>query len=195
VDDGVTSRLAGHRPRRHRRPGLTYNAAYSNDQGTDPFDALIVQVSSDGGNSWSELTDPVSTGGWRPGSPLAQFTSVTARMRFQPSSRSARRPSVVEAAIDDSDITGPSAGCAGCPAVSPVGTIFLHRSGDDVVLSWDVDPASAPRYVVYRVAEPASTSRSDDRRRRELAHEGAAGTAGLLLVSAVNACGQESAID
>ena len=204
VDDGVTTLLsptidlAG-----AADPVLSYRRWYSNDQGADPgSDTLLIQVSSDAGQSWSELDSTAgSTGGWQLRQiHLAEFTSITSGMRIQfLAMDQSGSPSVVEAAIDDLEIVGPSAGCTGCLPTAPVGTIYVNRSGDDVVLSWTADPVSAPRYVAYRVAGPAYDQpvRIGSTSGRSFTHENAAllPEAIFYFVSAVNACGQESTID
>jgi len=204
VDDGVTTLLS---PTIDLSgavdPVLSYRRWYSNDQGADPgSDTLLIQVSSDAGQSWSELDSTAgSTGGWQQRQiHLAEFTSITSGMRIQFLAMDQNgSPSIVEAAIDDLEIVGPSAGCTGCLPTAPVGTIYVNRSGDDVVLSWTADPVSAPRYVAYRVAGPAYDQpvRIGSTSGRSFTHENAAllPEAIFYFVSAVNACGQESTID
>ena len=107
--------------------------------------------------------------------------------------------SAVEAAIDDFDIIEPAGGCSGCAAPSPVGKILLSRSGSDVTISWTADPVSATRYVVYRMtgSQLDQASRLGTTTTKTFTHTGALSIPGnvFYLVSAVNACGGESALE
>lgn len=89
--------------------------------------------------------------------------------------------------------------CAGCQAPAPVGTILVTKSGGDVVLDWTTDPVSETRYVAYKVTGPAFSqpTRIGTTAVKSFIHAQAATTRDpvFYFVSAVNACGQESAIE
>lgn len=181
-------------------PIVRYQRWFSNDLGPDPgTDALYVEVSNDGGGSYSFFdTTQQSTGGWQQRElALTPLIPPTGNVRFkfigidQPGA-----DSVVEAAIDDFEIIEPTGGCSGCPSQSPVGRILLSKSGNDVVLNWTADPVSATRYVVYRATGPEfdQTLRLGTTTSKAFTHSGAMLVQGPIyyFVSAVNACGGES---
>ena len=90
-------------------------------------------------------------------------------------------------------------GCTGCGPQTPVGRILLRKTGGDVVLDWTGDPVTATRYIVYRVTGPAFNQalRVGTTTAKSFAHQQAGGTKESIFyfVSAVSACGQESAVD
>lgn len=182
-------------------PIIRYQRWYSNDLGPDPgADSFFIEVSNDGGQSYSFFdTTSQSTNGWQQRelalTPLITPTSTT-RFQFvaidQPEA-----DSVVEAAIDDFDVIEPTGGCTGCLAQGPVGRILLTKSGSDVLLNWTSDPVSATRYVVYRASGAAFDQllRLGTTASKSFTHTGASNIPGPIyyFVSAVNACGGESA--
>ena len=107
--------------------------------------------------------------------------------------------SVVEAALDEIEVIEPTGGCSICPAQGPVGKILGSRSGNDVVFDWTADPVSATRYVVYQVSGSAFNVplRIGTVSTKTFTHVQAAALPGNIyyFVSAVNACGAESAFD
>jgi hypothetical protein len=101
---------------------LSYYRWYSNNTGADPgADIFVVDYSTDGGNSWSNLetvgpSGPGTTGGWT----KAEFVigdvmtpSSQVQLRFIASDES--DGSLVEAAIDDLQIDKLYCDDAGCP--------------------------------------------------------------------------------
>lgn len=184
-------------------PFVRYQRWYSNNQGSNPnLDTLTIQVSNDGGGSWVEFdSTPTSSNAWvlrqKNVQPAIALTS-TMQFRFQAADLPGSA-SIVEAAIDDFEVIEPLGGCSGCAPQSPVGTILLDKSAGDVILSWTSDPVEATRYVVYRVTGALfdQSTRIGTTTVKTFDHVQAASTPEpfFYFVSAVNACGQESAID
>jgi hypothetical protein len=83
--------------------------------------------------------------------------------------------------------------------VTPVGTILVTRSGDDVVLDWSADPLASTSYAVHLLSGTGLTEsvRAGTTFTKGFVHANAAlpGTDDLIIyrVTAVDACGQESA--
>src|SRR5262249_7331691 len=156
VDDGATSlvspvfNLAG-----VSGALVKYKRWYSDDHGSNPdADTFLVQVSNDGGLSWNEMdSTTVSNNLWEQRTiPLAPILPTTTNMRFQFIAQDQPdAPSTTEAAIDDFQLVNPTGGCSICGPQSPVGKIFVTKSGVDTTVSWTADPVSAPKYMVYRV--------------------------------------------
>lgn len=202
VDDGATSlvspvfNLAG-----VSRAVVTYQRWYSDDFGSNPdSDSFLVQVSNDGGGSWSEFdSTSVSSDLWEQRSvPVAPLIFPTANMRFQFIAQDQpAAPSTAEAAIDDFRIIDPTGGCSVCGPQSPVGKILVSKSGQNTTISWTADPISAPRYLVYRVTGAAFNQpvRIGSTTAKSFVHDNALLISGSIFyfVAAVNSCGQESA--
>ena len=204
VDDGATSlvspvfNLAG-----VNGAIVKYKRWYSDDHGSNPdADAFLVQVSNDGGQSWNEMdSTTVSNNLWEQRTvSLAPILPPTASMRFQFIAQDQPdAPSTTEAAIDDFQLINPTGGCSICGPQSPVGRIFVTKSGVDVTVSWIADPVSAPKYMVYRVEGAAfgQLLRIGSTTTKSFVHVNAQLIPGTIyyLVSALNSCGQESAIN
>ena len=90
---------------------LSYARWYSNNTGASPnADVFVVGVSTDGGNSWTNVEQvgpggDESNGGWfRPSFDLAQIVTPTANMRLRFVASDLNDGSIVEAAIDDIEL-------------------------------------------------------------------------------------------
>ncbi len=185
-------------------PVVRYARWFTNDRGGSPGeDPFTVEVSNDDGGSWTQL-EQVSGGtplAWvEVELPLAGVIAPTSQMRFRFTALDAGAGgSLVEAGIDGFDLLDRDQGCNGCAVpVDPVGTIFVDRVGNDVVLDWTADPAPGTRFAVYKLGgaafgEAVRIGTSDG---RTFVHEGAAlsGEDFYYKVSAIDACGNESAL-
>ena len=185
-------------------PILEMSLFFSNDAGALPGeDPLRVDVSGNGGASWSNvlntLTDiaPWTTRQF----PLAGVVPINNQFRIRVQTQDlGAGGSLVEAGMDEVRVLQPNAGCSGCGLpVNGVGTLLISRAGDDIVLDWSADPATAAAYNVYlrSGANLATAVRAGSTSTRTFVHAGAA----LLLgdnfyyeVTAVDACGQESVV-
>jgi hypothetical protein len=204
VDDGATSivspvfNLAG-----VNGAIVKYNRWYSDDHGSNPDgDAFLIQVSNDGGESWNDMdSTSVSNNLWELRTiSLAPILPSTASMRFQFIAQDQPdAPSTTEAAIDDFQVIDPQGGCSICGPQGPVGKILVTKSGMNTTLSWAADPVSAPKYLVYRALGTAFDQpiRIGSTSAKTFEHSGALLLPGSIfyLVSAVNTCGAESAIN
>ncbi len=185
-------------------PVVRYARWFTNDRGGSPGeDPLDVEVSADNGATWTSL-ERVSAGtplAWvEVEHTLADKVGLTSQMRFRFTARDLGAGSLVEAGVDDFELLDRGQGCGGCPTpVEVVGTIFVARAGDDVVLDWSADPVNAVRYVVYKLAgaDFSEAVRIGTAETKSFVHEGAAlsGESFFYRVSAVDACGNESALE
>lgn len=185
-------------------PVVRYARWFTNDRGNSPGeDPLDVEVSANDGTSWT-LLEQVGAGtplAWvEVEHALAGKVSLTSQMRFRFTARDLGQGSLVEAGVDDFELVDRWQGCGGCPApVAKVGAILASRSGDDVVLDWSADPVSATRYAVYKLtgAGFSEAVRIGTTATKSFVHEGAAlsGEDFFYRVSAVDACGNESALE
>ena len=108
--------------------------------------------------------------------------------------------SLVEAGIDGFRLVDLEQGCLGCVLpVGVVGTMLVSRAGDDVVLDWSDDPTPGTRFAIYKLGgsgfgDPVLIGTTDT---RTFVHEGAgpAGESFSYRVSAIDACGNESALE
>ena len=133
-------------------PQLSYYRWYSNDQGASPnADTLRVEISNNGGSSWSNLetvgpSGSDTAGGWIEARfRVADVITPTAQMRLRFIAADEGDGSIVEAAIDDFEVTdldcGPPGGlfCEGVPnSTGQVATISSAGSNsvflNDLVL-------------------------------------------------------------
>ncbi len=90
---------------------LSYSRWYSNDTGASPnADVFVVDVSTDGGSSWTNIEQvgpggDESNGGWfRPSFDLAQIVTPSANMRLRFIASDLNDGSIVEAAVDDIEL-------------------------------------------------------------------------------------------
>jgi len=205
IDDGTTTLLS--RPYDMTGmldPAVRYSRWFSNDQGAAPGeDPFIIEVKDDADVSWVSL-ETVGAGtplAWVPTEiPFPAAASATDAVRFRFTASDLLNGSYVEAGIDDFALIDRRQGCNVCSLpVTPVGTILVDRSGDDVVLDWTADPASGTRFVVYRL----SGSTFDEALRigttngRSFVDPGAmlSGENLAYRVSAIDSCGNESALE
>jgi hypothetical protein len=185
-------------------PVLEMSLFFSNDAGALPGeDPLRVDVSGNGGASWTSVLNTLTDiAPWTPRQfPLASVVPFNNQFRIRVQTQDlGAGGSLVEAGMDEVRILVPNLGCSGCGLpVGGVGTILLSRAGDDIVLDWSADPVTAAAYNVYlrSGANLATVVRAGSTSTKTFVHPGAA----LLLgenfyyeVTAVDACGQESAV-
>ncbi len=205
IDSGTTTLLsARYDTSAVANPAVRYHRWFTNDAGNAPgefSDRFQIDVSGDDGSSWTPI-EVVGAGtplAWVPVEiPLSGLAASTdeLRVRFQAADLGAG--SLVEAGIDEFSIVDLGGGCAGCDApVSPVDTIIVDRSGDDVILDWSTDPAPGVRFVVYSLDGaafelPTAVGSTDS---RSFVHAGAVGSAQSFFyrVVPVDACGNQPA--
>ena len=187
-------------------PGATLELAlsFSNDAGQNPNDdPLVIEVNDNAGSGWTIVLNTfVSIPPWT----TTQFSlgGLAATGQFQirvTASDLGIGGSLVEAGIDEARVFLAGAGCGGCASpAAPVGTILVSRAGDDVVLDWSADPATATSYAVYLLSGPGliESVRAGTTFSKSFVHAGAAlpgaGDVFIYRVTAVDACGQESAL-
>jgi len=207
VDSGTTTLLSGQYDLSGAvDPVIAYWRWFTNDLGGNPGeDPFRVEVSNDDGANWTLLEEIGA------GTPLAwvRFERALAgvivptaqmRVRFQAVDLGVGG-SLVEAAIDDFEILDRAQGCAGCATpVGTVGSVAVSRDGDDVVLDWTADPVAGERFVVYKLLGPdfSEAVRIGTTDVRTFRHAGAALAFDedfYYRVTAVDACGQESALE
>lgn len=131
-------------------PKLKFSYAYSNDRGQQKGgDFLRVQISNDGGESWTNLIQTsVSTDGWQEVQfKLDDFIAPTAQMVLQFVAEDNAPPSLVEAAIDDIFIEGRP------DAPEPPKNLSLTPSELGVQLTWNAS-VGASSYKLYMAGEP-----------------------------------------
>ncbi len=138
-------------------PWIGYWRWYSNDTGSEPnTDTLMIDISNDGGGSWSNVetvgpTGPGSSGGWFFHSfRVSDVVSPTASVVLRFVASDLGGGSLVEAAVDDLVLVD----CASCLALPPdeVANLLLGFSAPTVTLSWDGTPG-AVSYDIYRGAQ------------------------------------------
>jgi hypothetical protein len=205
VDGGTTTLLS----RRYGilgavDPVIRYTRWFTNDLGGGPGeDPLRVEVSANDGSTWTTL-EIVGAGtplAWVPVEiPLPAGMTASSAMRVRFTAADLNVGSLVEAGVDDFKILDRGQGCTGCPpTVPPVATIHAVRAGDDVALDWSADPSSATRFVVYSIggADFSQAVRVGTTTTKGFLHEGAAvaPVSYFYLVSAIDVCGKESALE
>ncbi|HET8946834.1 MAG TPA: hypothetical protein VFQ07_07615, partial [Candidatus Polarisedimenticolia bacterium] len=181
------------------RMALFYNNTAGANPGDDP---LHVDVSSNNGTSWTPvLNSPNDIAPWTQAPfTLTGLVSFTNQFRIRVTAADLGvGGSIVEAGVDDVSIEEPGAACTACSGpVATVGILLASRSGDDVLLDWSADPVNAGAYVVYQRSGPglATLVRVGSTTTKSFLHKGAALLTGQdfdYVVSAVDACGRESA--
>lgn len=203
VDEGTTTLLsAAYDLTDAVDPVVRYVRWFTNDRGAAPGeDPLLVDVSGDDGMNWVALEEVGA------GTPLAwvpvEFALIDritpgpgTRLRFTASDLGVG--SLVEAGVDEFSIVDRAQGCGVCGAPpQSLGIIRVGREGDDIVLDWTDDPAPGSRFIVYRLSGGAFVDalRVGTSEERRFVHRGAVGAVEdfYYRVSAVDACGQESA--
>ena len=133
-------------------PELSFYYAYSNDKGGQKGgDFFRVQISNDGGATWTDLIrTAVSTKVWEEVSlKLNDFIESTDEMVLQFIADDRPPATLVEAAVDEIKITGKP----GAPA--PPRNLQIEVKGENVYLSW-YSSEGASKYTVY-VADNAHT--------------------------------------
>lgn len=188
-------------------PGTTLELAlsFSNDAGANPNDdPLLIEVNDNAGSGWTTVLDTlVSIPPWT----TQQFSlgGLAATSQFQirvTASDLGVGGSLVEAGIDDARVFLADAGCGVCGTpVTTVGTVLVSLVGDDIVLDWSADPVAATSYAVHLLSGAGLTEsvRAGTTFTRSFVHAGAAlagaGDLYIYRVTAVDACGQESALE
>jgi len=181
------------------RLALFYNNTAGANPGEDPF---RIDVSSNSGTSWTPvLNSPADIAPWT-STPFTLTGVLPFNNQFRIRVTAADLGvggSIVEGGVDDVSIEEPGAACNACSGpVATVGTILVNRSGDDIVLDWSADPVNAPAYVVSLRSGPGlgTLLRAGSTTTKSFVHVGAALLTGQnfdYVVSAVDACGRESA--
>lgn len=124
---------------------LRFKYAYSNDRGPQKGgDFFRVQISNDGGESWTNLIQSsMSTDGWREASfVIADFVKPTEQMVLQFIAEDNAPPSLVEAAVDELFIEGKP------DAPEPPKNLSLTPNETGVNLSWSRSEG-ASSYKLY----------------------------------------------
>jgi hypothetical protein len=176
---------------------------FSNDQGANPGeDPYVFDVSADGGASWTQaLYTLADIPAWTPVQiPLNPLVPLTNQLRIRATAQDlGAGGSLVEAGLDEVSIFQSGGACTACSGpTTPVGTIQISRSGDDIVLDWSADPSTAPAYNVYlRSGTGLGTLvRAGTATGKTFTHAGAARLTGdnfFYVVTTVDSCGRESA--
>jgi hypothetical protein len=179
-------------------PVVRFSRWFTNDQGGspgDPTDTLKVDASNDDGQNWT-LIHEVGAGtplAWVPVEiALPGSLPPTNEMRFRFTAEDLGAGSLVEAGVDDFSLVDVEQGCNVCGLnPPPICSITANRSGDDVVLSWGVDPGR--RVTIYHI--PACNERlllGTVEDATSFVHEGAAlsATPFNYRVTSVDGCGQ-----
>ena len=140
-------------------PSLGYWRWYSNDKGSSPgADVFTVDVSNDGGSSWTNVetvgpTGPDTVGGWiYHNFRVADFVTPSADVRLRFIAADEDNGSIVEAAVDDVTVVD----CADCLAERPdeVSSLNLRMVDETVAeLTWD-RMFDADAYNLYRGESP-----------------------------------------
>ncbi len=151
VDDGTTTlnspvfSLAG-----LNEPVIRYYAWYTNNMGASPStDYFIVQISNDGGGSWTDIYNSMeSFTEWRGFIvPVSTFVTPTATMRLRFIASDADPQSLVEAAVDDVEILYAQS----LPV--ELSSLSASRTGREVSVSWTTESEvnNAGFDVEYRI--------------------------------------------
>jgi hypothetical protein len=182
---------------------LQMSLFYSNDQGANPGeDPYVFEVSADGGVNWTQAFFSLADiAPWTAVQiPLDPIIPLTSQVRIRATAQDlGAGGSLVEAGLDEVSIFQPGGACTACSGpTTPVGTIQVTRSGDDIVLDWSADPANAPAYNVYvRSGTGLGTLlRAGTTTAKTFTHAGAARLTGdnfFYVVTTVDSCGRESA--
>jgi hypothetical protein len=204
VDGGVTTLISPNLDA-STLPTATLQMAlfYSNDAGANPGeDPYIVEVSGDGGTNWATALFTLSDiAPWTPVQvDLGPLIPLTNQVRIRVKAQDVGvGGSLVEAGIDEVSIFQPGGACTVCSGpTTPVGTIQVTRSGDDIIVDWSAGPGSAPAYNVYVRSGPGlgTLVRAGTTTAKTFTHAGAARLTGdnfFYVVSSVDSCGRESA--
>lgn len=187
-------------------PAVRYSRWFTNDRGAspgDPTDAFVIEISNNDGASWT----PLETVG--AGTPLAWvpvevglngLIAPTNQMRLRFSAADLGSGSLVEAGIDDVSLVDRDQGCMGCTLpVQTVATIEVSPTGNDILIDWTGDPASATRYAIYTLAGPDFTQEIllGTTTNKSFLHTDAllSATSFSYRVSAINPCANESLLE
>lgn len=131
-------------------PILTFRYWYSNDLGPNRGgDFFRAQLSNDGGLSWVNLINSsTSTNGWEIATVnLESIAKLTGRMMLQFVAEDQGAGSLVEAAVDNIEITGDPI------APEPPRNLLIDVQFDQVVLSWRPS-RGATQYKIYVSENP-----------------------------------------
>ena len=178
---------------------LFYNNTAGANPGEDPY---RVDVSGNAGASWTPVRSSASDiAPWtRIPLLLDELVPFNNQFRVRVTAQDLGvGGSIVEAGFDDVSLYQPGAGCGVCSGpVATVGTIQVHRSGDDIVLDWSADPVNASAYAISLRSGPgfATLVRAGTSTSKSFVHTGAALLTGqnfYYVVAAIDACGRESA--
>lgn len=119
-------------------PTVSYFRWYSNDEGGNPNeDVFDVEISDDGGGSWTLLervgpSGPSTTGGWiRASFRVADFVTLTSDLRLRFIAEDANGGSIVEAAIDDFEISSTDCG-------NPIGVSYCVGAANSTGLIGEI---------------------------------------------------------
>lgn len=184
-------------------PAIRYQRYYSNNTGSEPgTDTWTVEISNDDGANWSTVESTNQSDEGLVFSevefPLEGVLAPTDQMRVRFIAADLDPGSLVEAVVDDFSTVDLTGGCDDCGPTTTVGTILVTRDGADVLLDWTGDPAEAARFKVYTLegADFSDTSLLGTSVSKGYRHvEGTRyGQLTSYRVSAVDACGQEGAL-
>ncbi len=185
-------------------PGVRYARYYSNNTGSTPgTDTWVVEISNDDGANWSTVESTnVSDEGFVYSVidfPLMGILAPTNQMRIRFVASDLADGSLVEAVVDDFRTVDFAGGCSGCGAPPAVGVILVTLDGDDVLVDWTGDPVAAGRFKIYDLtgADFSTSTLLGTADAKTYRHADGALVPGSLTayrVSAVDACGQEGAL-
>lgn len=138
---------------------IAYARWFDNTYGSNPgeaTDTMVVEVSDNGGGTWTMLetvgpTGAESSGGWfEVEYTISDFVSLTSQFRIRFTATDLTNGSVVEAGIDAIRVSGVDCDTGVTAPGAPTGVSATDGvSCDDVLVTWDA-AATADQYDVYR---------------------------------------------
>ncbi len=118
----------------------SYYRWYSNGTGGDPNnDVFIIDISNDGGTNWTNV-ETVGPGGAEVGGgwilhefTVSDFVAPTSQIQVRFIATDNGSGSIIEAAIDDFDITAPECVVATPPTITAAASVLTHGAAGDFV--------------------------------------------------------------
>ena len=149
------------------------------------YDGAVLEISADGGSSWSDLGSYITEGGYDrtiiSGGPLSgrqawtgeytdwkkttvnltNWAGRTVKIRFRIGCDNVRKQTGWW--VDDIRVTTSGRACDAhaCGIPGEVTGVMVKKSGNDIIVSWDQN-VLAQSYKVYRAADPASAGNYTD---------------------------------